>query len=347
MSKHLSGIAVAVVTLLFTSSGRAVAEEREPHTFLKTHIGFTDRDIRDMEQGKVVTKALETPVKQEVALFGIVWINGDMDAFVAKQVDIENFEKGKGVLNTKKLSDPPRLEDFAELTFPAKDLDAIPECEPGDCEVKVDAANLKRLQEEIDWSRPDAHARANVLIRELSLEGMEEYLRGGDKTFAAYRDKERPIFLDKEFDGLLKNSKYLYQYVPEFHHYLDGFPNAELPGSQEFLYWAKNDMGLRPIVRINHVVVYPFGEGDERTVIVGSKQLYASHYFHTALELKILARDSAKPDTKGYYLMSLNRSRSDGLTGFFGGIIRSTAQSRALSGLAKFLEIGRQQLESE
>ena len=301
-----------LVFLLWTAPVGAGAQEREPHTFLKTFIGFTDSDLRDLEQGKVVTKALETPVKQEVAIFGAVWINGEIDDFVKKQVDIENFEKGAGVLNTKKLSDPPRLEDFAELTFPEKDLDAIPKCKPGDCEVKIDETSLKRLQEEVDWSQPDAHDRANALIRERALEGMEKYLQGGDEIFGAYRDKKRPIFLAKEFDALLESSPYLYQYVPELHDYLDEFPNAELPGSQELLYWAKNDMGLRPIVRINHVVVYPFGEGAERTVIVGSKQLYASHYFHTALELKILVRDTAVPEAKGYYLISLNRSRSDG-----------------------------------
>ena len=187
-------------------------------------------------------------------------INGEIDDFVKKQVDIENFEKGAGVLNTKKLSDPPRLEDFAELTFPEEDLDAIPKCKPGDCEVKIDETSLKRLQEEVDWSQPDAHDRANAPIRERALEGMEKYLQGGDEIFGAYRDKKRPIFLAKEFDALLESSPYLYQYVPELHDYLDEFPNAELPDSQEFLYWAMNDMGLRPIFRINHVVIYPFGE---------------------------------------------------------------------------------------
>ena len=74
--------------------------------------------------------------------------------------------------------------------------------------------------------------------------------------------------------------------------------------------------------------------------------LYASHYFHTGLELKYLSRDSAKPDAKGFYLISVNRSRSDGLTGFFGGIIRSRAQSGARDGLAAALEDAKTLLES-
>ncbi len=47
---------------------------------------------------------------------------------------------------------------------------------------------------------------------------------------------------------------------------------------------------------MNHVVIYPFGEGDDAAVAIGSKMLYASHYFHTALELKFLVKDSANPE---------------------------------------------------
>jgi hypothetical protein len=167
-------------------------------------------------------------------------------------------------------------------------------------------------------------------------EAVTEYHKGGDKTFGAYLDKDRPIFLAKEFDGLLKNSPYLMEYVPEFHHYLNNYPNAELPGAVDFLYWSKVQFGLRPTVRVSHVVIYPLDTG---TAVIGSKMLYASHYFHTALELRIL-----KPDAQGYYLVSINRSRSDGLTGLFGGVVRRKAQSEALEGLESFLEMGKKML---
>ena len=175
---------------------------------------------------------------------------------------------------------------------------------------------------------------------------METYLEGGDKTFGAYRDKKRPLYLDKEFDGLLENSPYILEYDPKFHAYLDDFPEAELPGGEDFLYWSKVKFGLKPTVRVSHVVIYPITEGRNIEYVIGSKMLYASHYFHTGLELKYLSRDSAKPDAKGFYLISVNRSRSDGLTGFFGGIIRSRAQSGARDGLAAALEDSKKLLES-
>ena len=102
---------------------------------------------------------------------------------------------------------------------------------------------------------------------------------------------------------------------------------------------------MRPTVRVSHVVIYPLDEGQDADVAIASKMLYASHYFHVALELKYLIRDPARPDDNAFYLLSVNRSRSDGLTGLFGGIVRSAAQSEARKGLAFALETGKKLLE--
>jgi hypothetical protein len=329
-----------------TLSGAAgQTEPRQPHTFLREYIGFERADLQEMKQGRAVTKVLETNVKTEVAVFGVVWIDAPMDWFVRWQKDIERLESGDAVQAIKKISDPPQLSDFDDLTFPEDDLEAIPKCKVGDCDVKVDAPTLERIQKDVNWSAPDAHEQASRFIRQTMLEAVQEYHKNGDDALGAYRDKKRPTYLDKEFSGLLENSPFLVEYIPEFHRYLDKYPDAELPGADSYLYWSRVHFGLRPTVRLNHVVIYPFGEGDDEAVAIGSKMLYASHYFHTALELKFLVKDSRNPGKRGFYLISLNRSRSDGLTGLFGGIVRSSAQSEARKGLAFALESGKQVLE--
>ena len=339
----LSAVVVTCAMTVWSASGQTLP--REPHTFLSNHIGFTDAELRDMEQGRVITKILETGVKTEVAVFGVVWMNASIEDFVRWQRDIESFEKGDAVMAIQKISNPPKLADFETLTLPEKDLNAIPKCRVGKCDVKIDEEALARLQGGIDWSSPDAHDQANQLIRQMMLEGTERYLENGDHLLGTYRDKKRPLFLDQEFDGLLENSPFLIEYIPEFYRYLDDYPNVDLPGADEFLYWSKVQFGLRPTVRMNHVVMYEFGREERGAVIIGSKMLYASHYFHTALELKALVKDTAKPDTEGFYLMSLNRSRSDGLTGLFGGIVRSKGQSESKKALAGALESAREVLE--
>ena len=347
MSRFATHTVFTVLVSLHLAGASAHAGQREPHTALKKHVGLTDAELRDMEQGKVVTKVLDTPVKNEVAIMGAVWINASVDEFVARQKDIEHFETGDAVQAIQKLSRPPRIEDFAKLSFPEEDLNDLAKCKVGDCPVKVDADSLVRLQREVDWSAADAHQQANRLIRELMLEGTQAYLEGGDKTLAAYRDKKRPTFLDQEFDGMLANSPYILEYDPGFHEYLDAFPNAELPeGGEEYIYWSKVQFGLKPTVRSSHVVIYPIEEGRATQYVIGSKMLYASHYFHTGLELKYLIRDTAKPNANGFYLISVNRSRSDGLTGFFGSIVRMGAVSEARKGIETALTEAKRLFES-
>ena len=115
---------------------------------------------------------------------------------------------------------------------------------------------------------------------------------------------------------------------------------------REFFYWAHNEFGLKPIIRLNHVVIYPLGDADDASVAIASKQLYASHYFHTALELKFAVTDSSRPNTEGFYLISLSRSRSDGLTGISGRIMRTVGQSRARRGLAALMKLLKTNLEA-
>ncbi len=60
--------------------------------------------------------------------------------------------------------------------------------------------------------------------------------------------------------------------------------------------------------------------------VVVSKMLYASHYFWTAIELRVLVPDPARGE--GFWFANVNRSRSDGLDSFVGSLIRGKVQQR-------------------
>ena len=58
--------------------------------------------------------------------------------------------------------------------------------------------------------------------------------------------------------------------------------------------------------------------------------LYATHYFWTALELRVLVPD---PDRgKGFYFVNVTLSRSDGLSGFLGRPIRGRPEAKRKKG---------------
>src|SRR5262245_52399698 len=76
------------------------------------HAKLTAAQRGQLTAGQPVTKILATDLAHEVAVFGAVYVQAPVAKYVAAVKDIEQFEKGDNFLVTKKVSTPPRLEDF-------------------------------------------------------------------------------------------------------------------------------------------------------------------------------------------------------------------------------------------
>lgn len=345
MSRTTS-IAVLVVAASFCLQSQVFGTDERSSVkvleFLRAQVGLDDDEIRKIEKGEVVATILDTADDEEVAVFGAVWVGESKNLYLEKYKDIEKFE-GAVSLHIRKISTPPEPADFAEMTLPEEDLEDLRECEVGDCEIKLSKWSLEQLRSQIDWSSPNATADVTELLRRRAYEYTVEYQRGGNQALAVYQDKDDPTFVAKELEELLANTPFLPTYLPALHRYLLEYPNLELPGSEGFFYWAENDFGLKPIVRSNHVTLYRPPQQEDRAVIA-SKQLYCTHYFHTALELRFLIEDSRRPG--GFYIMSLKRSRSDGLTGFTGRLIRGRVRKSARDGLEEVLTHTKKSMEA-
>ncbi len=290
-------------------------------------------------------KTVRTPSKEEVTIVGAALFKASTAFFLRMYRDIERFESGLGPL--KKLSDPPRAEDFAPLTLPEKDFEDLAECRVDDCDLKLGEESIARFQTEVKWSSPQAHQQAMALVRELSLQFATAYRKGGNQALGVDRDKKNPTLIREEFEGLLENSPYILSYIPELHEYLLEYPSAELTGSiDDFLYWALNDFGLEPVLRLSHVTIYQPETGDNASAVISSKQLYFSRYFHTGLDLRFLVQNDGDPSDESFYLVTVSRFRSGELGGFFGGLIRKAAEEGASEGLRQYLEVSKTAIES-
>jgi hypothetical protein len=78
---------------------------------------------------------------------------------------------------------------------------------------------------------------------------------------------------------------------------------------------------------------------------IAIKQLYASHYFHTTLELRFLVDDDRRAGRRGTSIVSIMRSRSDGMTGFKGLLLRPIISRRSRAAVGGYLEHVKQQIE--
>jgi hypothetical protein len=205
---------------------------------------------------------------------------------------------------------------------------------------------MQSLRQQIDWASPQAANQAQAVIRRAFTDYVATYQKVGDAALAVNYDKDKPQAIREDFHRLLQHSLHLFQHDPQLANYLEKYPQARPSGIEDIFYWQNAEFGLKPVVRASHLIIHRRQQGGDVTYAIASKMLLASHYFRAALELKSLAPDGASPDGKSFYLICLNRSFVDGLTGVKGGLIRGTVKSRSRDSLASYLASVKQKIEA-
>ena len=326
---------LATVSVTF-GLGLVIAAQDQPpdlQDFLVNDIGLAPDLAATVVTGEVIAETLDTGVANEAAIIASVRIRATTEFFLRMYSDIERFETGWGV--TKAISDPPQPSDFDAWIPSADDLADLRDCRVGNCDFQLGEESIRRM-EAIDWSQDGAGTEATEALRSLAYQYVTGYTEGGNAQLGEYRYEKKPLSIRTEFESLVENSPYILMYRPALHQWLLDYPAAPLPGASDFLYWSSVELGPKPVMRINHVTVYPTGEGVNAPVIIASKQLFFSHYFNTGLELQILSQDPEFPDD-GFYLTSLARYRSQSLTGMFGRMVKRTAVGAARDSIEVYL----------
>jgi hypothetical protein len=342
MAPARRGIVLALLVLVTSQVATAQSGSfpSRLESYLANAVRLTGEERQRLLNSEPVTKLLDADESKEVAIFGAVWVNAPMRRYVEAVTDIEAFERGGGFKVTKRISAPPRLEDVAALRLPDEDLDDLRSCRVGDCEIKLGEQALRRFRSEINWRAPNARAEANALMQRLALEYVTRYLDGGNEQLAVYRDNSRPTFVAKEFRTMVDQMPVLTTFMPNMRRYLLEYPRVTIPDATSFLYWQETEFGLKPTIRISHLTVR---ENPDDTVVT-SKMLYASHYFWTGLEVRVLMPDPSRGT--GFWFVTVNRSRSDGLSGFTGMFVRRRVRSEVEDGALAGLRSTKQRLES-
>jgi hypothetical protein len=132
-------------------------------------------------------------------------------------------------------------------------------------------------------------------------------------------------------------------YLPELNEYLLEYPKAKSDKVQAGFYWEEVNFGLKPTFRIVQKVVYRGTSPGDPVYVLAEKQLYASHYFETALDLTVCVKDAQR---SGFYIITVKGSKQAGLTGLKGSIVRKVAVDKARSSLGRVLATIKQTLES-
>jgi hypothetical protein len=143
--------------------------------------------------------------------------------------------------------------------------------------VKAPVGAIDKITE-LDAKAPDFEQKANQLLQQDTVDYVSKYLKEGNKMLVEYSNKKKPARLAEQFQGVLAASPYLKRYVPDLYAYLENFPNSQLPQAKDSFIWIKEEFDnkdARPILRVNHMVVY-HPEGADGEPMVALKQLYAT-----------------------------------------------------------------------
>ena len=126
--------------------------------------------------------------------------------------------------------------------------------------------------------------------------------------------------------------------LPDFEKYLLDYPNAKPANVENSFHWEKLKFGMKPTLRIVHVVTMHGDKPSQPPYVIAEKQLYSSHYFEAALDLTFVLRGSDDPTQSGFYLVKAMGSEQAVLVGGFkGSVVRRIALSRSVSDLQKSL----------
>jgi hypothetical protein len=341
-------VKTALFAVLLASVASFAQSNPTLHDYFQNNIGLNDDQFAAIKSGKAaIVKAMPPRTPAEVLLFGAVYVHAAPEKYIQLAHDFDRLRQLPNYLALGVFSNPPQLSDLDGLAFDDDDIKSLKDCKPGDCLIQMPASSMEKAQKEIDWSAADASSRINQLLRSEALTLVQRYQKEGNQALAILRDKRDPTDVPQKFAYMLSYAKALPEQLPDFHRHLLEYPSYRAATTEDVFYWAKVKFGLKPTLRIVHLITTRGRPGDPVVYAIAEKQLYSSHYFETALDLSFCVRAGNGDGQEGFYFIKEMGSEQAGLTGVKGSIVRKAAVSRSTSNLQQALTTIRARLEAQ
>ncbi|HEY8535962.1 MAG TPA: hypothetical protein VIL25_05915, partial [Vicinamibacterales bacterium] len=309
--------------------------------FLEPWVALSRSEHARLDRGETIVRTLEAKDGQ-LAVIAATPLDASPDDLLAWMRAIEDLKRSRFVQQIGRFSNPPRVEDLADLTLDDNDLRTIRDCRPGACGMKLTEAEIARLRNAA--SGPDWQQAIQREFRHVMVDRVSRYQAAGLHALEAPADRTHAAAPAQVFTAILEQSPYLTERLPGVAAWLRGYPKTAGPSVESFFYWSKELYGRgKPVVSITHVAMMRPPAEQGPAVVVAGRQIFATHYINGALSLTMLLRE---PDQGHAYLVYLNRSQVDVLTGFFGGIARTIVERRLRRDAPEILRGLRARLES-
>ena len=341
------GPAATLLALIAVANPLASAQSNpDLQTFFRQNIGLSQDQIAAIRSGQPVALALPSRTPAEVFLFGAVYIHAAPETYLRFARDFDRIRKLPNYLALGAFTNPPQLSDLVGFSFESDDIQALKSCRPGNCLIQMPASSIEDFHRSVNWSSADLDEEVNQFLQKTALQRLLAYQHDGNQALGVYNDKHDPTAVPAQFAYMLSYDKVLPEHLPDFYHYLLAYPSAKPANVEDLFFWARVRFGLKPTLRVVHVVTLRGKPEDQLAYAIAEKQLYSSHYFETALDLSFCVRGGDRPKQTGFYLIMALGSEQAGLTGVKGSVVRKVAVGRSISSLQDALMTIRKTLES-
>jgi hypothetical protein len=313
----LSILFTCLCVLLPVSQLPAAEPPPDLSSFLRERLGLSDGDLGAVERGEAVVRLIEASDEREVALAGAVRLDGPVDFIGKKYRGVLSAAETPGLKGMGIFGTPAVPEDVAGLSFPASDIDDLKKCRVGECKIKLYTEEIEKVRNEIDWKGGNVQEQVDTTLREEMVGLVEDYRKRGDAAIPDYADKEQLMNAAKGFDFLLKESPLLFKYMPDFFGSIRAYPQDQLGGVDDFIFWAVEDpgSGLKETTFLMHAFVYLSATDDGLPFVsIAHKKLHANHYYYAALRSATVI-DYSKGAGSLTYMIFLDRHLFDGKLG--------------------------------
>jgi len=319
-------ICLLLASLLLVPAVHAQAPHN-PFAFVSTDIPFSASDRAALGRGEVITRSLAAK-GNEIAMIVAIATTATSSQLVTLARDIHQYKQGERVRAVGRISAPAAAKDFDALPLGDGELDDLRDCRAGDCGLKLTAAEIASVRASL--TKNSSASLATSMLHQLLAERVQRYQRGGLGALTNAADGHDEVAPATAFDTLLSGHAYLPATMPGLAAYLNngGAPPASVV--DHYLYWSGESTGSKLVASVTDLTIARSDAPGTPSVMVFGKQVLATHYFTGSLNLVALSG----PADGTRYLVVVNRSRLDVLSGPFRSFIRGTIERRARSAAA-------------
>jgi hypothetical protein len=335
----LAALSMIVSTTLLPEADASSGRAEEASRFLTARFPLSADDLREVERGPVA-RTLEAADGREVATIGVATVGVPARFYIQQLQDISAFKtESPEVVSVGVFSNPATTADLAGLSLDSSELNDLRRCRPQACKVQLSVEAMDLIQNRLAAGGDDPQLTADRAFRAILVDLVNRYRERGDAALMTYADDERPLSVRAEFQAMVGAPPAILAQLPPLHHHLTSFPRKtpDVDDVEDIVYWSKERLGPAVVVTVTHLAIARISDQRVDVFAAASKQIYGSQYFDSSLGITVVVDAGTRGGSPRSFLVYVNRSRIDALTGFWGQLKRAVVRSRTRAGIRKSL----------